>query len=662
YKDRAKLPPNETNGNTPLVSAYEVAWYSWKVTGDARIADLVEQDEIKDTIDLCYQTLALAGIDRTKHKEKIQRNAGRILSLQRPSGQWSMRFDSAQAEVEFQTGHALWALHAAGIPADHPQVAKAIQYLLGRQQQFGGWMDPLQSFENFRTPFRETQMAVLALSSYFPGPDVKKGWDAPKTAAGTLLQLDAMWDAPSPAAIDRAIHAARSPEVLVRQQAIEALGRSAPGKFARLFEQALSDPSKLVQRTAAWSLRQSVVQAASPAQPDNILLSSLRSPGDRTRWAATRVFATHFSALAHRPGFAQALATLVDDPIPTVRMQALKGLWQFWFWTPADASKNLIEDTFLAAIAKPQHPWVDRNLREGIYNLADDNIRYLYNNWIPLLADPADRERAIRGRLDIEARLADKFSGVLERGAGLERKRLLSGLTEFHLRRGDVYDVKADHTRPAPPVYNRIGNDIEQSAFFGPANDRFARAVLPLLASSDPEMRRLALNAAVLARPVRFPGVNEAAGDPGQGRALLTAALQQTRPEPAEVLRAFGQAPRGAAGPQAAPRRQPTRYGRPDESYFRGRVEPILERRGKDGFACIHCHASHTIFNGQYGTVMNVVDLNDPENSLLLRKPISSAETEGTLGSATLPHGGGVRWEKGSPEYQTILDWIKGAK
>ena len=59
---------------------------------------------------------------------------------------------------------------------------------------------------------------------------------------------------------------------------------------------------------------------------------------------------------------------------------------------------------------------------------------------------------------------------------------------------------------------------------------------------------------------------------------------------------------------------------------------------------------------------MNVVDLNDPENSLILRKPVSSAESEGTIGSTKLSHGGAIRWEKGSPEYQTILAWIKGAK
>jgi hypothetical protein len=59
---------------------------------------------------------------------------------------------------------------------------------------------------------------------------------------------------------------------------------------------------------------------------------------------------------------------------------------------------------------------------------------------------------------------------------------------------------------------------------------------------------------------------------------------------------------------------------------------------------------------------MNVVDTASPEDSLILRKPTSSSETEGVAGSTTLAHGGGVRFTKDSPEYATILDWIKGAK
>jgi hypothetical protein len=661
YKDREKLPPDETNGNTPLVSAYEVAWYSWKVTHDPRIAALVEQDEIKNLVDLCYQTLALADIDRAKHAAKIQRNAERILALQRPSGQWSMKFEPNQPEVEFQTGHALWALEAAGISRDHPQVAKGIAYLLRRQQTFGGWMDPLQSFENFRTPFRETQMAVLALSAYFRESGRDKGWNtaAPATLssdpAELLGQLDNLWDRPSPAIVEQLLDLTRSGETLIRQQAIEALGRVAPERYVEMLSPGLGDPSKMVQRTAAWATRQYY------SRNDTGMLGSLLAGlegNERQRWGATRVFATHASALALRPSYAKWLARLVDDPVPTVRMQALKGLWQYWFWTADAKSKDLIEDTFLHAMARPQHPWVERNLREGIYNIADENIRYYYNNWVPLLASPEDRKRAIEGRLAVEARLAAKFAAVLESGPDLQRKTLLAGLADLELRRGDVYDLNADLTTPAPLTYSRLGNDVEQIAFFGASNERLAKALLPLLDSPDPEMRRLASRAAPLVRDVRFPGVNGVAGPSGPSQKLVIQTVQQRHPEIAKLM-GVGQA---VGLPAQTAKRPATKYGRPDETYFRGYVQPILETRGKDGYACVHCHASHTIFNGTLSTIMNVADLNDPENSLLLRKPVSSAESEGVAGSSRLPHGGGVRWEKGSSEYQTILDWIKGAK
>jgi hypothetical protein len=667
YRDREKLPPNETNGNQPLVSTYEVAWYSWRVTHDEKIARLIEQDAIKDMIDLCYQTLALADIDRVKYADKLTRNAERILSLQRPSGQWAMRFETNQPEAEFQTGHALWALQAAGIPADHPQVAKAIRFLLGRQQAFGGWMDPLQSYENFRTPFRETQMAVLALSSYFPVHEHKKGWDAAPPArlshdpAELLRDLDNLWGAASPALIEQVKLAAESNDVMVRQQAAEALGRVASPETLGLLCRLLGDPSKLVQRTAAWAVRQ-VYSRHRDVSADRVA-SALGSRDERVRWGATRIFATHFAALARRSELARALIPLVDDPVPTIRMQALKGLWQFWFWSADEKAKSAIEDAFLAAMSKPQHPWVERNLREGIYNLADENIRYFYNNWVPLLSRQEDRLRAIHGRLAVEARLADKFAEVLEKGSDRQRRVLLAGLTEFHLRRADVYQTEADHDRPAPPVYNRIGNDIEQVVFFGPSNDRFARALLPLIGSRDPELSRLAEEASLLCRNMNFPGVNEAAGKAGPDHdKLISAVLAKPKPS-VEVARVLNPRAAGGGGARGGrPAARASAYPRPNEEYFRAYVEPILTRRGKDGYACIHCHASHTLFNATYGTALNVVDLNDPENSLILRKPTSSSESEGVVGSKVLPHGGGIRWEKDSPEYQTILRWIQGAK
>jgi hypothetical protein len=218
-------------------------------------------------------------------------------------------------------------------------------------------------------------------------------------------------------------------------------------------------------------------------------------------------------------------------------------------------------------------------------------------------------------------------------------------------------------TRPqiCPPCRHPsiIGNDTEQIVFFGPSNDRFARALLPLVNSPDPEIHRLAETASLLCRSVTFPGVNEVAGKAGEPRDTLVNAVL-AKPVSPDLEKAFH--PRMASA-QAGPRARAARtanYRRPDETAFRAYVEPILTRRGRDGYACVHCHATHTLFNATYQTVMNVVDLNDPEASLILRKPTSSADSEGVVGSKVLPHGGGVRWEKDSPEYQTILHWIEG--
>jgi hypothetical protein len=214
--------------------------------------------------------------------------------------------------VEFQTGHALWALSAARVPKSNPQIAKALDYLLRRQQLFGGWMDPLQSYENFRTPFRETQMAILALSAYFPESARAKGWNAPASAklsddpVELLRQLDDIWDPAPPELLRQIAAAASSNDALIRQAAVEALGRLARSETTATLSERLGDASKLVQRTAAWALRQ--IYSRHPEEPSTALANALASADDRTRWGATRVFAQHFAALARRPEIAPLLA------------------------------------------------------------------------------------------------------------------------------------------------------------------------------------------------------------------------------------------------------------------------------------------------------------------------------------------------------------------
>jgi HEAT repeat protein len=117
-----------------------------------------------------------------------------------------------------------------------------------------------------------------------------------------------------------------------------------------------------------------------------------------------------------------------------------------------------------------------------------------------------------------------------------------------------------------------------------------------------------------------------------------------------------------------------------DFRFFVTRIEPILAKPGPDGKACVFCHASHVIFkllppNAQgvfsdqdsednYKYAMRVVDISDPSKSLILIKPTRPTDSAGNVGDYTATHNGGQRWHgnQSSEEYQTILQWIRGAR
>ncbi len=115
-------------------------------------------------------------------------------------------------------------------------------------------------------------------------------------------------------------------------------------------------------------------------------------------------------------------------------------------------------------------------------------------------------------------------------------------------------------------------------------------------------------------------------------------------------------------------------------STFRERVNPIFYQQGEDGYSCSRCHANHTIlriaeadpskgFTGEqlmtnYNSVLKVINLGEPESSLILRKPRSPQGQGGADPSSPtgLTHVGGPRWESAEhPAYQALLDWIREA-
>ncbi|MGH9767274.1 MAG: hypothetical protein ACREAB_07550, partial [Blastocatellia bacterium] len=517
YKGRTELPNDESNGNTPLVSAYEVAWYSWKVFDEMfrltnedeyrgyrdQVRRLIEQEKIKNNVDLAYQTIALAEIDRAAYADRIKHNAGRILSLRRDDGQWSMLFEKDSPSVEFQTYHCLYALARAGYSSEHPQIAKSLKLLLERQQEWGGWFDPKQSYENFRTPFRETQFAVMALSEFYPirNEPVTIEMSNSHEQYGPLAKLEmyeAVKDQPTwllpfknrrvPELMGEVLAGLASDEPMLRMEACEVMGRAAIPETIKSLKRLLGDRGKLVQIAASQALRR--IASRHQTGYDEII-AALDDRDERARWGATRVFAQHFAYLTGKNEIADKLIARLSDPYTPVRMQAAKSLTQWFYWTRDESLQDRIADAFIARMAVNEHPWMRRNLLEGFYSLADENVRYLYNNWIGHLPRKEDRDRAIAGHRQSSRRMAERIARALETGNELQREALLRGLTEFHLRHGGYTNAGR---------YTRIGNDVETIVFYAEGAPAMEQSLAPLINSPDAARRRQAILSAYTLR------------------------------------------------------------------------------------------------------------------------------------------------------------------
>jgi len=117
-----------------------------------------------------------------------------------------------------------------------------------------------------------------------------------------------------------------------------------------------------------------------------------------------------------------------------------------------------------------------------------------------------------------------------------------------------------------------------------------------------------------------------------------------------------------------------------DFRYFVTKVEPILAAPGPDGKACAFCHASHVIFKLEppnnegvfsdqdskenYRYAMRVVNIAEPDKSLILIKPTRPTDSGGDVGDYLATHNGGQRWRgnMSSDQYRTILEWIRGGR
>lgn len=521
----AKTRNYEFDGNRPI-SDFRVDADSWFDLHDlarrsdnavlaqsaAHLKSLITTDHCNDLEDLVEQTKGMVEMGDARFKPIIAANIQKILARQHTDGGWVTAeymsnhqfFDAAaraayekktDPSLQFMTGEVLYTLKIAGYNMQDPRVQKAIHWLLGLQKPFGGWLD--NKGELFLLPQKETCWALIALSTIYPESNAPVAPAPPPPASvlgsnpplvPTIAWLDRVWYDRNPAALEAVLPLLNNPEPLVREAAASAIGRMAvdapnPAPFRAAvapLAQLLGDHTKMVSRAAAWSLR----QLGNDGVGIEAIKAALNSPDDYTRRGAARVFAQYWYHMIPREDVARLLIQKVNDPDMLVRIESLKALWRWWYRTPDFSLRRQIEQAFLSrAGVEREDPVVRMNVAQAIYNILDDNTVQFHRNWLRSMALEKDRKRAEAARIaEVERPLSAELAAALKSPDVTRRQTVLTALDYYFLRGG-------------------IGNDYDSITFYHPASaERMARAILPLMRSTDPIIAHKALLAAAVAR------------------------------------------------------------------------------------------------------------------------------------------------------------------
>ena len=518
WRGRRDLPADEVNGVVPLDSKFGLAWRDWRVLDEmtrrtGRVAYAQAADAIADILadpatdrrvetlqDRIHRLHAWWLIDRDHFAGRIKGEADALLALQNPDGGWHEVDGRAGPSAVYATGQLAWVLLKIGYGRDDPRIARALAYLLGQQQPFGGWFQTT-THENFRTPMRETRFAVEALAQAYPRPGGPlKGWgnrdggaarlprEGPMVA--TLDDLENLWDVPE---ADRArivpavVRLLDRDEPYIRARAAACLGRIGDASAVGPLVGRLGDPSKVVWQSAAWALR----RLGNRGMGVDAIKAALDSPDVATRRGAARVFAYQFPGMDGRLDLADRLIARTADPDLWTRLQALRTLRQ-WFYRSNDAGfRRRVVDAYLARMAEPDVPVVRKALSEGMYILLDENLGGGVSLQKNLAALPEKFRRvALKGREAVEREiLLGPALAALGSGNALQREALLRSFD------GSFFKGRTFARRPTGMI--DVGNDREFGFLYEPPGDVLDRTFAALLASeSGPESRRRSIRLA----------------------------------------------------------------------------------------------------------------------------------------------------------------------
>ena len=415
--------------------------------------------------------------------------------------------------------------------------------------------------------------------------------------------------------------------------------RTASAPVQRAILAALRDPEESVREAARKVASDSLVLTGAEADPERVKTVVELFAADGPTQAALVGALARTPGVSARPEVAAALRSMAADPAAAARLRPILGSALF-----TDSEALTVLSRAFTGTADPRERLALLDVLFARRSLVD--VGEPSEQAVVLLKtavnDPsaAVRERTLTGI----SGLAQLWRGKVSTGL------LLSGLAD------DAPAVRrlALQLAPSKPMLWTRPDAL----------DYLAR----LLIDTDLKTRELALTRVVESRllertPPLARRVKALSADPAL-KARAEAALRDQGHDPNDLTADIT-------------------LGKPrllSLASFRRTVNPLLYRSAEDGYSCARCHANHTILRvaeadpaagftpeqvaTNYEAMLKVVNLGDPESSLVLRKPRSplgqgGADAESPTG---ITHVGGPRWESTEdPAYRAILAWIREA-
>ena len=376
-----------------------------------------------------------------RFERQIERDLQRLLSLQQDDGSWG--FDLGVHDEATDTWNridedgdaaptavSLIALRAAGHGPDSPPVARAVQWLLGTQFEYGLWNRSAQ------TGFVTNAYVIRALSRLFPGdakPFQRRDFEPrpDETLAARVSRARALQTTGRDDFVDLMVDLTEDDMPQVRYFGYLGIGGAlAPAGIPALVS-GLSDPVKACREASFWSLRQLLLDDQGwPA-----LFAAYRAGDERARQAVLQALVMRVDLVGPRSQVDRnALADLFQqamrDPFAGVRAYAFKAAWHWWVWNPP--LRQRINTAWTKALLRPEaNAHAENALRYSTASLL------IVNGQIANQTGTGNRAQQYRELEDLYRMLSSARRTAGEGRDLLEQRLVAVAATHFQERGGD---------------------------------------------------------------------------------------------------------------------------------------------------------------------------------------------------------------------------------